>query len=143
MTRRVQPASASPQAESSPPCQDDARRPSRRSPDLVDSIYALETGGTQAKQGDEIFTPADFRGKSQVATTGTRGVAAVVIVLLVAAVLVVLARVEFWPQTHVSNLLIRLFAWALAAVFLLETLAAASSGARPRLRHPHRTLASH
>ena len=57
----------------------------------------------------------------EVATTGTRVVAAVVIVLLVAAVLVVLARVGLWRQAFVSERMIRLFAWALAAVFLLET----------------------
>ena len=60
----------------------------------------------------------------EVATTGTRVVAAVVIVLLVAAVLVVLARVGLWRQAFVSERMIRLFAWALAAVFLLETVAA-------------------
>ena len=60
----------------------------------------------------------------EVATTGTRVLAAVVIVLLIAAVLVVLARVGWWQQTFVSDRMIRLFAWALAAVFLLETLAA-------------------
>jgi hypothetical protein len=57
-------------------------------------------------------------------STGTRIVAAVVVVLLVAAVLVVLARVGLWQQALVPSRLIRLFAWALAAVFLLETLAA-------------------
>jgi hypothetical protein len=50
-------------------------------------------------------------------------VAAVVVVLLVAAVLVVLARVGFWQQTFVSDRTIRFFTWALAAVFLLETVA--------------------
>ena len=60
----------------------------------------------------------------EVATTGTRVVAAVVILLLVAAVLVVLARVGLWRQAFVSERMIRLFAWALAAVFLVETLAA-------------------
>jgi hypothetical protein len=98
-----------------------------------------------------------------------RVVAAVVVALLVAAVLVVLARVGLWQQAFVSDRLIRLFAWALAAVFLLETLAAftwsrgeelwwlygpvslvlavlalvvAGSGEawRPRLHRPHRTL---
>ena len=62
--------------------------------------------------------------RDEVATTGTRVVAAVVIVLLVAAVLVVLARVGLWRQAFVSERMIRFFAWALAAVFLLETLAA-------------------
>ena len=62
--------------------------------------------------------------RDEVATTGTRVVAAVVIVLLIAAFLVVLARVGMWQQAIVSDRLICFFAWALAAVFLLETLAA-------------------
>ena len=62
--------------------------------------------------------------RDEAATTGTRVVAAVVVVLLVAAVLVVLARVGLWQQTFVSDRMIRFSAWALAAVFLLETLAA-------------------
>ena len=105
----------------------------------------------------------------EVATTGTRVVAVVVIVLLIAAVLVVLARVGLWQQAFVSERMIRFFAWALAAVFLLETvasftysrehewwmygpvslviavlaLAVAGSGeARPRLHRPHRILPS-
>ena len=105
------------------------------------------------------------------ATTGTRVVSAVVVVLLVAAVLVVLARVELWQQAFVSDRMIRFFAWALAAVFLLETLAAftwsrgeelwwmygpvslviaalalvvaGSGGAWPRFHRPHRTRPSH
>jgi uncharacterized protein DUF3995 len=108
--------------------------------------------------------------RDEVATTGTRIVAAVVIVLLVAAVLVILARIGFWRQAFVSDRLIRFFAWALAAVFLLETLAAftwsrgpewwlygpvslvigalalvvaGSGGAWPRLRRPRRILPSH
>ena len=56
--------------------------------------------------------------------TGVRVVAAVVVLLLVAAVLVVLARVGLWQQEIVSDRVIRFFAWALAGVFLLETLAA-------------------
>ena len=62
--------------------------------------------------------------RDDVATTGVRIVAAVVILLLVAAVLVVLARVGLWRQAFVPDRLIRFFAWALAAIFLLETLAA-------------------
>jgi hypothetical protein len=100
-------------------------------------------------------------------STGIRVVAAVVIVLLIAAVLVVLARVGLWQQAFVSERLIRFFAWALAAVFLGETLAsftwgrgpewwlygpvslvigllalvvAGSSGAGPHLQGAHRTL---
>lgn len=100
---------------------------------------------------------------------GIRVVAAVVIVLLIAAVLVVLARVGLWQQPLVSDRVIRFFAWALAAVFLCETLAsftwgrapewwlygpvslvigllalvvAGSGGAWPRFHRPHRTLPS-
>ena len=62
--------------------------------------------------------------RDEVATTGTRVVAAVVVLLLVVAVLVVLARVGWWQQAFVADRMIRLFAWALAGVFLLETLAA-------------------
>ena len=107
----------------------------------------------------------------EVATTGTRVVAAIVIVLLIAAVLVVLARVGLWRQAFVSERMIRFFAWALAAVFLLETVAAftwsrgewgwwmygpvslviavlalvvaGSGGAWPRLHLPHQRLPSH
>ena len=102
-------------------------------------------------------------------TTGIRVVAAVVVVLLVAAVLVVLARVGLWQQAIVPDRVIRVLAWALAAVFLLETLAAftwsreyewwlygpaslvlgvlalvvaAFGGAWP-IHRPHRTLPSH
>jgi hypothetical protein len=109
--------------------------------------------------------------RDEVATMGTRVVAAVVVLLLVAAVLVVLARVELWRQAFVSDRMIRFFAWALAAVFLVETLAAftwssgeelrwmygpvslviaalalvvaGSGSASPRLPRPHRSLASH
>ena len=109
--------------------------------------------------------------RDEVATTGTRVVAAVVVVLLVAAVLVVLARAGMWRQAFVSGRVIRFFAWALAAVLLLETLAAftwnrgeelwwlygpvslvlallalivaGSGGAGPRVRGQHRTLPSH
>lgn len=109
--------------------------------------------------------------RDEVATTATRVVAAVVVVLLVAAVLVVLARVGFWRQAFVSERMIRLFAWALAAVFLLETVAAftwsrgehgwwiygpvslliavlalfvaGSGGPGPRVHRPRWTLPSH
>jgi uncharacterized protein DUF3995 len=103
-------------------------------------------------------------------STGIQVVAAVVLLLLVAAVLVVLARVGLWEQTFLSDRMIRFFAWALAAVFLLEALAAftwsredewwlygpvslviaalalvvaGSGGARPHFHRPHRTLPSH
>ena len=108
--------------------------------------------------------------RDDVASTGTRVVAAVVTLLLVGAVLVVLARVGLWQQAFVSDRMIRLSAGALAGVFLLETLAAfawsrgtygwwlygsvslligvlalivaGSAGAGP-LHHAHRTLPSH
>jgi hypothetical protein len=108
--------------------------------------------------------------RDEVATMGVRVVAAVVVVLLVAAVLVVLARVGLWRQAFVSQRVIWLFAWALAAVFLVETAAAftwsrgewgwwmygpvslviavlalvvaGSGGAWPRVHRPHR-LSSH
>ena len=103
-------------------------------------------------------------------STGIRVVATVVVVLLVAAVLVVLARVGLWQQAFVPERVIRVFAWALAAVFLGEALAnftwsreyewwlygpvslviallalvvAGSGGAWPRFHRPHRTLPSH
>jgi hypothetical protein len=109
-------------------------------------------------------------GLHQSTSTGIRVVAVVVIVLLVGAVLVVLARVGLWRQAFVSDRVIRFFAWALAGVFLVETLAAftwsngtpewwlygpvslviallalivaGSGGAWPRVRGPHRRLHS-
>ena len=120
-------------------------------------------GGTRGLYTDGV--------RDEVATTGVRVVAVVVVVLLVAAVLVVLARVGLWRQRLVPDRVIRLLAWALAAVFLLETLAAftwsmgeelwwlyapvslviallalvvaASGGAWPRLHWPHRTPRLH
>jgi hypothetical protein len=106
-------------------------------------------------------------GLHQSTSTGIRVVALAVIVLLVAAVLVVLARVGLWQQAFVSDRVIRFFAWTLAGVFLLETLAsftwsrqyewwlygpvslvfaalalvvAGSGGAWPRPHRPHRAL---
>ena len=103
-------------------------------------------------------------------STGIRVVAAVVVLLVVAAMLVVLARVGLWQQEIVSDRVIRFFAWALAAVFLVETVAAftwsrgepewwlygpvslalgllalvvAGSGGAWRIHRPHRTLPSH
>jgi hypothetical protein len=61
---------------------------------------------------------------NKVATTGVRVVAGVLVLLLVAAVMVVLARVGLWQQAFVPDRVIRFFAWALAAVFLAETVAA-------------------
>jgi cytochrome bd-type quinol oxidase subunit 2 len=108
--------------------------------------------------------------REDVATTGVRVVAAIVIVLLVAAILVVLARIGLWQQEYVSARLIRIFAWALAAVFLLEALAGftwsrgepqwwlyapialvlallalvvADAGGRRRIHRPHRMLPLH
>ena len=101
--------------------------------------------------------------------TGVRVVAAMVVLLLVAAVLVVLARVGLWQQAIVSDRVIRFFAWALAAVFVAETLAAftwgkgselwlygpvslvlgllalvvAGSSGAWRIHRPHRTLPLH
>ena len=108
--------------------------------------------------------------RDEVATTGVRVVAAVVIALLLAAILVVLARVGWWQQGFVPERMIRLLAWALAAIFVLETLAAltwsrgewgwwmygpaslviaalalvvaGSGGASPRLHRPRRIPAS-
>jgi hypothetical protein len=104
-------------------------------------------------------------------STGIRVVAAVVVALLVAAMLVVLARVGVWQQAFLSDRVIRFFAWALAGVFLLETVAAftwnmgeyewwlygpvslviavlalvvaGSGGNWPRFHRPQRTLPSH
>jgi hypothetical protein len=109
--------------------------------------------------------------RDEATSTGVRVLAAVVVVLVIAAILVVLARVGFWRQAFVSERLIRLFAWALAAVFLAETLAnstwsrgeplwwmygpvslviaalslvvAGSQGAWPRFHRQQRTLPSH
>ena len=64
----------------------------------------------------------------EMATTGVRIIAGVVVVLLIAAVLVVLARVGLWRQQFVPARLIRLFAWALAGVFLVETFASFTWG---------------
>lgn len=67
-------------------------------------------------------------GEGNYQATGVRVVGAVISLLLIAAVLVVLARVGLWQQRIVSDRVIRFFAWALAAFFLLETLAAFTWG---------------
>ena len=51
-------------------------------------------------------------------TIGIQLVAAAVVVLLVGAVLVVLARIGVWRQAFVSDRVIRFLAWGLAAFFL-------------------------
>ena len=111
-----------------------------------------------------------LHGSADEPTTSTRAVSAVVIVLLVAAAFVVLARVGLWQQAFVSDRVIRVSTWALAAVFVGETLAnftysreyewwmygpvalviallalvvAGSGGAWPRLHRLHPTLPSH
>jgi hypothetical protein len=61
-------------------------------------------------------------------TAGIRVVAAVVVLGLVAAVLVVLARVGFWQPTLVSDRMIRILAWALAAFFLGHALVSFAEG---------------
>jgi hypothetical protein len=106
-------------------------------------------------------------------STGIRVVGALVAMLIVAAVLVVLARVGLWQQRFVSDRVIRFLAWALAAFFLshglvsfaegwagiadewwlygpsglviglLALVVAGSGGAWQNLHRPHRTLPSH
>jgi hypothetical protein len=106
-------------------------------------------------------------------STGVRVVAAVVVLLIVAAVLVVLARIGLWQQTFVSDRVIRLLAWGLAAFYLghglvsfaegwagiadewwlygpgglviglLALVVAGSGGAWPHSHRPHRTQPSH
>jgi hypothetical protein len=103
---------------------------------------------------------------------GIQLVAAAVVVLLVGAVLVVLARVGLWRQTFVSERVIRFLAWGLAVFFLghglvsfpegwagiadewwlygpsglvigLLALVVAGSGRAWRIHRPHRALPSH
>jgi len=61
-------------------------------------------------------------------TTGIRIVATVVALLIVAAVLVVLARVRLWQQTLVSDRVLRILAWGLAGFFLLHALVSFAEG---------------
>jgi hypothetical protein len=61
-------------------------------------------------------------------STGIQIVAAVVVLGLVGAVLVVLARVGFWQQRFVSDHVIRILAWALAGFFLVHGLVSFAEG---------------
>jgi Protein of unknown function (DUF3995) len=61
-------------------------------------------------------------------STGIRVVAAVVVVLLVGAALVVLARVGLWQQAFVPDRVIRVFAWGLAGFFLVHALVSFAEG---------------
>lgn len=53
-------------------------------------------------------------------SAGIRLVAAMVFLLIIAAVLVVLARVGWWQQSLVSEPVIRFLAWALAGFYLVH-----------------------
>jgi hypothetical protein len=104
------------------------------------------------------------------ATTGLRVQSAVVAVLLVAAILVVRARIGLWRRPPVSDRVIRAATWVLAAALalaavvnfaaatswerfgigpialvlaLLALVVAGSGGERRRIHRPHRTLPSH
>lgn len=107
------------------------------------------------------------------ATTGIRVVAAIVVVLILFAVLVVLARAGLWQQAFVPERAVRFLAWGMAAFFLghgllgfaqgwagitdewwlygpgglvigsLMLVVASSGGAWPRPHRPHRTLPSY
>lgn len=61
-------------------------------------------------------------------STGIRLVAAMVALLIVAAVLVVLARVGWWRQTLVSDRVVRFLAWGLAGFYLLHGLLSFAEG---------------
>ena len=106
-------------------------------------------------------------------STGIQVVATVVVLGLVGAVLIVLARVGLWQKAFLSERVIRVLAWGLAAFFiahgllslveglawsldewwlygpsglvlgLLALIVAGSGGAWPRLHRPHRTLPAH
>ena len=105
-------------------------------------------------------------------TVGIQVVAAVVVVGLLGAVLVVLARVGYWQQAFLPDRVIRILAWGLAVFFLghgvvsfaegaagmevewwlygpsglvigLLALVVAGSGGVWRIHRRHRTLPSH
>ena len=106
-------------------------------------------------------------------STGIRIVAALVVLLIVAAVSVVLARVGLWQQTLVSDQVIRILTWGLAVFYLghglvsfaegwagiadewwlygpaglviglLALVVAGSGGAWPEFHRPHRMRPSH
>ena len=105
-------------------------------------------------------------------TVGIQVVAAVVVLGLLGAVLVVLARVGYWQQAFLPDRVIRILAWGLAVFFLghgvvsfaegaagmevewwlygpsglvigLLALVVAGSRGVPRTHLPHRTLPSH
>ena len=110
--------------------------------------------------------------QGQPSSTGIRVVAGIVVMLLVAAVLVVLARVGWWQPAFVSDRVIRVLAWGIALFFLghglvsfvegsagiadewwmygpaglalglLALVVAGSGGARPHLQRMHETLPS-
>lgn len=61
-------------------------------------------------------------------STGIRVVAAAVLVLLLLAELVVLARAGWWRQAFVSDRVIRILAWGLAGFFLLHGLLSFAQG---------------
>ncbi|HEX6664815.1 MAG TPA: hypothetical protein VF025_14175 [Gaiellaceae bacterium] len=61
-------------------------------------------------------------------STGIRLVAAMVVLLIVAAVLVVLARVGLWQQRFVSDRVIRFLAWGLAGFYLVHGLLSFAEG---------------
>jgi hypothetical protein len=106
-------------------------------------------------------------------TVGIKVVAAAVVLGLVGAVLVVMARAGYWQQEFLPDRVIRFLAWGLAVFFLghgvlsfaegaagmefewwvygpsglviglLAVVVAGSGGAWPRLHRPHRTLPLH
>ena len=61
-------------------------------------------------------------------STGIRLVAALVVLLILAAVLVVLARVGLWEQKVVPERVIRILTWGLAGFFLVHGLLSFAEG---------------